>query len=179
MPVRLTTVRPSMYFKGCTEAGNSFSQIAPEGPVMRTALTLSLLLLMQLPLSGHAGPHESLRLPTGSVCLPAGADPGAPSEWSARDATCASNACDPGPANQAVRKGGEKVAWYCSARQVHCASPHSSGVMKGSLIGSAACTCDPAEIADGRCQGVHRHAAALQMPARPACDPASPFEGCH
>jgi hypothetical protein len=146
--------------------------------------TALLALLLSLPgVSAHADTLLPGKIPLGGVCLAAGADPGPMSEWGARDATCASNSCDPGPASEAVRKGGEKVAWYCSARVAHCAYPKRPGVMKGTRMGSGECSCDPADIADGRCQGVPHHAVAALPTNRPAgtsaCDPASPFEGCH
>ena len=151
---------------------------------LRAAVAYLLLSLSGLSnIAAHAATLLPGKIPLGGVCLAAGVDPGPLSEWAARDATCASNSCDPGPASEAVRKGGERVAWYCAARVAHCAFPKGSGVMKGTRMGPGECTCDPADIADGRCQGVQHHATALLPTNRPvgtaACDPASPFEGCH
>ena len=150
---------------------------------MRFTITVFALLLWLAGGASQADPLLPGKIPLGGICLAAGAEPGPMSEWGARDARCASNSCDPGPASEAVRKGGEKVAWYCAARVAHCAIPRGSGVMKGARVGSAECTCDPADVADGRCQGVQHHAVAELPMSRPvgtgACDPASPFEGCH
>lgn len=99
-------------------------------------------------------------IPNGGQCLAPGKDPGPPSSWGARDATCISNSCYPGVALKAVMRGGHKIGWYCMDRGSHCAyndsvgQPKSVGVNPGESVGPGVCQCDPSYIGSGRCQAI-------------------------
>ena len=99
-------------------------------------------------------------IPNGAVCLAPGADPGPPSSWAARDATCISKACYPGVALEAVTRGGHRVGWYCIDKGSRCAyndsagKPTAVGVNVGESVGPGVCQCDPGIIGTGRCQAI-------------------------